>query len=254
MRLAALACIVLTCAAASAQEQTETPRKLQGHAPIAAGLAEETVEVKVNYSGARIVLFATAPGAEDPATGFAVALIGPAADQTVIRATPAGDRRFEFVTAPTVFAIGAEPIVAQTVPPDVMIESGMNAAASAMPRASQMMSPDLDQWRAAFVDLKMEAGLYTLDETTIEKLDGGLRRARIILPPNAPPGDYKVRAVAFRNGARIGETTKTLTLVRSGLDATLFDLSKSHGFVYGFLAVLAGVLFGAAAAWAGNRR
>lgn len=252
MRLGAgLVLGVAFCAAAYAQEPSETPRIAR--AQIAAGLAEEQVEVKVNYSGARIVLFATSPGADDPATGFAVALIGPPIDQSVVKRTPTGEQKFEFVTAPSVFAIGAEPIVAQTVAPDTMIESGLNAAASAMPRASQMMSPDLPAWRAAFVDLKMSAGLYTLDETTIEKLDGGLRRARIILPPNAPPGDYKVRAVAFKDGHRIGETTKTLTLVRSGLDATLFDLSKSHGFVYGFLAVLAGTLFGAAAAYFGRR-
>lgn len=239
---------LLLATAAAAQEPTETPRS-----PIAAGLAEDTVQVKVNYSGARIVLFATSPTAEDATTGFAVALIGPSRRETVIRKTAAGERRFQFVTAPSVFAIGAEPQVAETVPPEIMVESGLNAAAAAMPRADQLMNPELEQWRAAFVDLKMEEGLYSLDETTIERLDGGLRRARINLPANAPPGEYKVRAVAFRNGQRVGETTQTLTLMRSGLDATLFDLSRSHGFVYGFLAVLCGVLVGAAAAWLGRR-
>ncbi|HEY7797129.1 MAG TPA: TIGR02186 family protein, partial [Hyphomonadaceae bacterium] len=83
--------------------------------------------------------------------------------------------------------------------------------------------------------------------------DGGLRRARILLPANAPPGDYRVRAVAFRNGQRIGETEETLTLVRGGMDATLFDLSRRHGFIYGFIAVLLGVVVGAVGAWVGRR-
>src|SRR5262249_31160722 len=150
-------------------------------------------------------------------------------------------------------AIGAEPEVAGTIPPEIMIDAGLNAAAAAMPPADQLNAPDLEAWRAAFVDLKMNQGLYSFDTTTIERLDGGLRRAKIRLPPNAPPGDYKIRAVAFRNGQRIGETEKTLTLVRGGMDATLFDLSRQHGFIYGFIAVLLGTLVGAVAAWLGRR-
>jgi uncharacterized protein (TIGR02186 family) len=230
-------------------QRTETPRQ----PGISAGLAEETVEIKVNYSGARIVLFATAPANENASSGMAVALIGPSEPAEVVRRTPAGEKRFKFVTAPSVFAVGAEPQVVESVLPDIMIESGLNAAAAAMPRADELQSPDLEAWRAAFVELKMDQGLYSFDDTTIERLEGGLRRARIVLPPNAPPGDYRIRAVAFRNGQRIGETEKTLTLVRGGMDATLFDLSRRHGFIYGFLAVLLGVLVGAVAAWVGRR-
>lgn len=242
--------ILLACLAPAATAQrTEGPQQ----PPITAGLAEDTVEVKVNYSGARIVLFATGPASDSPGTGLAVALIGPPQAQEVIRRTPAGERRFEFVMAPSVFAVGAEPQVAGSVSPDVMIESGLNAAASAMPRADQLNSPDLESWRAAFVELKMNQGLYSFDDTTIERLDGGLRRARILLPANAPPGEYRVRAVAFRNGQRIGETEQTLTLLRGGMDATLFNLSRQHGFIYGFIAVLLGVLAGAVGAWIGRR-
>jgi uncharacterized protein (TIGR02186 family) len=246
----ALVLLLLACFAPTAVAQRgEGPQEL----PIVAGLAEDTVEVKVNYSGARIVLFATAPAGDAEGTGLAVALIGPPSPQEVIRRTPAGERRFQFVTAPTVFAVGAEPQVAGSVMPEVMIEAGLNAAASAMPRSDQLNSPDLASWRAAFVELKMNEGLYSFDDTTIERLDGGLRRARILLPANAPPGEYRVRAVAFRNGQRVGETEQSLTLLRGGMDATLFDLSRNHGFIYGFIAVLLGVLAGAVGAWLGRR-
>jgi uncharacterized protein (TIGR02186 family) len=249
LRFAGAAIFAILAAAPASSQRTEGPQQ----PVITAGLAEDQVEVKVNYSGARIVLFATAPAGENDSSGMAVALIGPSEPAKVIRRTPAGDRRFDFVAAPSVFAIGAESQVVETVQPDVMIEAGLNAAAAAMPRADQLQSPELDAWRAAFVELKMEQGLYSFDHTTIERLEGGLRRAKIALPPNAPPGDYRIRAVAFRNGQRIGETEKTLTLVRGGMDATLFDLSRRHGFVYGFLAVLLGVLVGAVAAWVGRR-
>lgn len=251
MKLSILLCAATLLLSSAAIAQTpEAPKPPQ----IAAGLAETTVEVKVNYSGARIVLFAASPAGDDETVGFAVALIGPSAPYKIIHRTPTGgEARFDFVSAPSVFAIGAEPQVVESTPPETMIEAGLNAAAAAMPKPADLMAPDLETWRAALVDLKMEEGLYSLDETTIERLEGGLRRARIILPPNAPPGDYKVRAVAFRNGERIGETEQKLTLVRGGMDATLFDLSKQHGFIYGLLAVLLGFIVGGIAAWVGRR-
>lgn len=245
----ALVLLLALIAPPALAQKTEAPRQI----PLAAGLAEDRVEVKVNYSGARIVLFATAPAGEDDNSGLAVALIGPSAPQEVIRRTPKGERKFRFVSAPLVFAIGAEPSIEGSVPPDVMIESGLNAAASAMPQSDQLLSPELEEWRQAFVDLKMTQGLYSFNDTTIERLEGGLRRAKIMLPPNAPPGEYRIRAVAFRNGQRVGENEQVLTLVRGGMDATLFDLSRQHGLIYGFVAVLTGVLVGAVAAWIGRR-
>jgi uncharacterized protein (TIGR02186 family) len=255
MRLRWTGAGLLASLAASAAVAQRPDQRTEGRPQpaIAAGLAEDQVEVKVNYAGARVVMFATAPAGENESSGMAVALIGPNESARVFRRTPTGEQRFEFVAAPSVFAIGAEPQVVETVEPEVMIEAGLNVAAAAMPRADQLQSPDLEAWRAAFVELKMEQGLYSFDETTIERLDGGLRRAKIRLPPNAPTGDYRIRAVAFRNGQRVGETEKTLTLVRGGMDATLFDLSRRHGFIYGFVAVLLGVVIGAIGAWMGRR-
>lgn len=248
LRLTFMSLCLMLSATASAQRLEGPDRPF-----MAAGLAEDVVELKVNYTGSRIVLFATAPQPENETSGLAVALIGPMTPQKMIRRTPAGEQTIEFVAAPLVFAVGAEPQVAASVPPEVMIEAGLNAQASAMPRSEQLLSPDLDAWRTAFVNLKMDQGLYSFSDTTIERLDGGLRRAKIALPTNSPPGEYRIRAVAFRNGAPVGETEQVLTIVRSGLDATLFDLSRQHGFVYGFVAVLLGCLVGGAAAWFGRK-
>lgn len=247
-RLGVLFILLLAIPHASAQRIEGRDRPF-----MAAGLAENTIEVKVNYTGTRIVLFATVPQPENDTSGMAVALIGPMTPQKMVRRTATGDQTINFVAAPLVFAVGSEPQVAASVAPEVMIEAGLNAQASAMPRSDQLMSPDLDLWRAAFVDLKMTEGLYSFSDTTIERLDGGLRRAKIALPINAPPGEYRIRAVAFRNGAPVGESEQVLTLVRSGLDATLFDLSRQHGLIYGIVAVLLGAFVGGVAAWFGRK-
>ncbi|MBI1358945.1 MAG: hypothetical protein GC155_01540 [Alphaproteobacteria bacterium] len=241
----------LSTASLLAAHAAPAPKAAPKPVAIAAGLAEDTVEVKVNYSGARIVLFADSPEANKPDTGFAVALIGPSEPQKITRNTPGGAQHFRFVSAPSVFAIGAEPEASAS--PEVMAEAGLNVSAAALPASNYLNSPDLQTWRTAFVQLMVDRHLYSFDDAAIERLDGGLRRAKIDLPPNAPPGIYQVKAVVFRDGQKLGETTRQLTLVRGGADATLFDLSRKHGFVYGFLAILTALVVGGIASWIGRK-
>lgn len=218
-----------------------------------AGLAEDSIEVTVNFTGSRVVLFANTPQPENETSGLAVALIGPVKTQRMIQRTPDGEQTIEFISAPTVFAVGAEPQVATSVLPETLASVGLDPGAAAQPRADQLISPNLPAWRAAFVDLKREEGLYVLNAADIKRFDGGLHRATIALPLNAPPGEYRVRAVAFRNGEPVGETDQTLVLARSGLEETLFDLSRQHGLVYGFVAVLLGAMVGGIGAWFGRK-
>lgn len=219
---------------------------------VASGLASDRVDVKINYAGAEVVLFVSSPPTGEN-SGMAAALIGPRSPHTVTQQTPAGPRSFTFMSAPSVFVIAAEPSVAETTDAQALIDAGLNAATAAIPPENMLESPDLPAWRAALVELKMAENLYSLDESIVERVDGHLLRARMTLPPNAPPGDYLVRAVVFENGAPVGTTEQVLNLVRSGMEATLYDLATNHGVVYGFLAVLIGVFVGALAAWVGRR-
>lgn len=246
--LAFMLAMAATPAIAQPREGADSPLMV-------AGIAEDRINVQVNYSDSTIVVFAATPQPENETSGLAVALVGPVPinAQSIIRATKGGDQRITFVSAPLVFALGAEPVVAATVSEDTMIEAGLNAQNAALPNLSQLMSPDLPDWRAAFVNLKMDQGLYTFGNAQFRHFEGGLRRATIDLPKNAPPGEYTVRAVAFRDGKVVGESRQAFTLARSGLDATLFDLSRQHGLIYGFVAVLLGVLVGAVAAWLGRK-
>lgn len=247
-RLVVLFSVMVVAGAALAQPRTPADRPF-----MPAGLAEESIAVTVNFTGSRVVLFANTPQPENETSGLAVALIGPIVSEKMIRRTATGEQVIEFVSVPSVFAVGAESQLAASVLPETFASVGLDPGAAAQPRADQLTAPDLPAWRSAFVELKREQGLYVLDAADIKRFDGGLHRATIALPLNAPPGEYRVRAVAFRNGQPVGETTQTLTLDRSGLEETLFNLSRQHGLVYGFVAVLLGALVGGVGAWFGRK-
>ena len=67
---------------------------------------------------------------------------------------------------PTIDVV-AEPLVADTAPPEVLASAGFNAEAAATPPQEQLQNKDLPAWRTALVELKMEQKLYSLDHTTI---------------------------------------------------------------------------------------
>jgi uncharacterized protein (TIGR02186 family) len=218
-----------------------------------AGLAQDSIEINVNFTGSTIVLFASTPQPENATSGLAVALIGPPLPQAMVQRTQGGERTIDFASAPAVFAVGAEAQVLVSAEREALERAGLDPAGALQPSDSLLTSPNLPVWRDAFVTLKKQQGLYIDDAADIRRFPGGLSRATITLPANAPPGEYRVRAVAFRNGQPVGATDQTLLLQRTGLEATLFDLSSQHGVVYGIVAVLLGCLVGGAAAWLGRK-
>lgn len=238
----------LSAGAADAQLARTSPR-----ATLTTGLSVDAIEVRVNYAAQRITLFASSSEIDDPDAAFAVALIGPALPHRLTRRDADGVTRFTFPSAPIVFATVAEPQIETAAGADARIAAEFDAAFAAMPEPKAFADPALGAWRAALVRRKEEQGLYAHSAASIERLEGGLLRASVAIPPDAPPGAYRVRAAVFRNGALVATAEQPLELKRGGLDATVYDLATRHGVVYGALAVLLGGVFGAAAALIGRR-
>ncbi|MEM6627353.1 MAG: TIGR02186 family protein [Pseudomonadota bacterium] len=220
---------------------------------IAAALAEDSVEIDVDFDGARVTLFGVSNAADDPDAAFVVALVGPSRPHAIVRNTPNGEERFEFVSAPSVLAVAAEPSIAEIVSPDALIRAGVNARYAAKPAPQDMTRTDLDVWRTAFADLKTEAGLFSGDMDGVRRLEGGLLRADIDLPAEAPAGEYDVRAFVFRDGEMVGEFHTPLYLERKGAESFLYNLSRDRGVLYGLIAVLVGVGVGGLGAYFGRR-
>ena len=101
-----LATTLLATTAAEAQRREDAERPI-----MAAGIAQDVIEVEVNYNDSRVIVFAATPQPENPTSGIAVALVGPIVPHRMIQRTATGEERIEFVGAPQVFAIGAEPVV-----------------------------------------------------------------------------------------------------------------------------------------------
>ncbi len=112
-------------------------------------------------------------------------------------------------------------------------------------------SPEEAAFRAAFVRLKEDAGLYRETPFGVTFPGTAVFQSNIELPANVPVGSYRVSVFLFRDGAMLTTNGADFSIAKSGFEQFTFTLAKTNGIVYGLICValalltgwLAGVLF-----------
>jgi uncharacterized protein (TIGR02186 family) len=101
-----------------------------------------------------------------------------------------------------------------------------------------------DPFRAAFIHLETQSGLYSERTAGVTFLTASVFRAAIPVPSNAPVGNYSVEVKLFANGALITRDTSTFEIVKAGIEQYLADAAVDHGLLYGLATALLALLTG----------
>jgi uncharacterized protein (TIGR02186 family) len=101
------------------------------------------------------------------------------------------------------------------------------------------------EYYEAIVRLKKSDGSFSEKIGGIEFLGQSLFRAQAFLPASAATGLYRANIFVIQNGAVIAKSTAHVRLQKIGLERFLSSLSVSHPWIYGLIAVLMAVVFGA---------
>ena len=130
--------------------------------------------------------------------------------------------------------------------------------ASAVPAGA-----DPSEYRAALVRLRHAQGLYSESVSTIRRgggvsqqltvYQGGLFRAVVFLPANAPIAEYHADTYLFRAGKLISSARVPIRITRVGVERRIHDLAANASFFYGLLTVLVALGAGWVAAFAFRR-
>jgi len=212
--------------------------------------------VTPNYSGEELVLFGSVEkDANTPSSrtyDLVVTVAGPRADMVTRRK----ERRFgiwintdyrQFLQVPSYLALFANrPFDAITSPEIARRQQiGLNNVL-----LTQRVSGDFadvvpnDAFRAAFIRLRTQRGLYREDPSAVTFLTPTLFRADVPMPPNAPFGIYEIDVKLFADGAMIAQTNTALEVIKVGFEQFVADAARDHSLLYGlttaFLALLTG--------------
>lgn len=254
--LAALAYLLLTVPAA-AQEQ---PGDVANDLP--AAVAEEQITVSSDYRGSYVTVFGVNPDRRGRGD-IVVVVRGPTQPASVMRKRQVlggllyvnGDA-VRFSEAPSFFAVLSNRPLRQIASAESIWRYQLDPAASAQLSSTVPAGGDPSAYRAALVRLRREQGLYqdyagrALPERRggLTMYQGGLFRAVVRLPANAPIAQYHADTYLFRDGRLISAQRIPISISRVGFERRIHDLATNFSFFYGLLTVMLALAAGWVAA------
>lgn len=253
-RLAALLALLLLGAPAAAQ----TPDVASD---LPAAVAEEQITVSSDYRGSYVTVFGVNPDRRGRGD-IVVVVRGPSEGATVMRKRRVlglwmnGDA-VRFSEAPSFFAVLSNRPLRSIASPESIWRYQLDPAASAQLESAVPAGGDPSAYRAALVRLRTEQGLYQQYSTRalpdqrggLTLYQGGLFRAVVRLPANAPIAQYQADTYLFRDGRLISAQRIPISISRVGIERRIHDLASNFPWLYGLLTVLLALASGWVAAF-----
>jgi uncharacterized protein (TIGR02186 family) len=229
---------------------------------LVAATSTTVVKISSNFSGTDVTVFGTIE--RDRATvsraeeyRLAVQLVGPR--ETVVARRK--ERRFGlwinresrvYVDVPSFYAVLTTGSITELATPATLKRYQVGLDNMLLPVKAEAnveeTDPELADFRAAFLRLKLKTGLYQELPGTVSFLTPNLFRATVPLPANVPVGRYRVQVVLFQEGVPLAEHGSDIVVSKSGFEQFVFDLAFSNPVLYGLgsvsLALLTGWLGG----------
>jgi uncharacterized protein (TIGR02186 family) len=229
----ALALLVLLCASpiARAQNLAELP----------AAVAEEQIAVGSDYRGSIVTVFGVNPDRRGRGD-IVVVLRGPNLPAQVMR-----KQRFlglwvngppvRFAEAPSFFAVLSKRPLRQIASPQQIWSLGLDPAATARLESETPEGAAPSDFRAALVRLRTTQNLYQESQQGLTLFPGGLFRASVRLPANAPIAEYRAETYLFRDRQLISSQSTPISISRVGFERRIHDLATESSFLYGLVTV-----------------
>lgn len=223
---------------------------------IVAGLSQNRISITANFDGSEIMVYGAvrrdAPPPEGPPLEVIITVEGPSA--------PAVIRRKERVAgiwvnrdsvhidrAPSFYAVMTTAPLSQ-----ILTETENLRHQITIPRAIRAVgitdeaenSPDFVE---ALVRLRMAAGLYRVQEGSVDLAEQTLFRTDVILPANLTEGNYRVRLFLTRDGRVVDALDRMINVRKEGLERLIWATAHDQPLLYGLFAIAVAALAGWAA-------
>lgn len=248
----------LAFAALASSSQAQQPGDVASNLPSA--VAEDRISVGSDYRGSSITVFGFNPDRRGRGE-IVVVVRGPNEPATVLRKRRVfglwinGDP-VHFSQAPTFFAMMSTLPLHEIAPRSTIRQYQLDPASSAELASGTPPGSTGADYRAALVRLRRTQNLYqehigvtdAEQQRAITRYPGGLFRAVVRLPANAPIDEYQADTYLFREERLISSQRISVNISRVGVERNIHDLATNASLLYGLIIVLMalGVGWGAA--------
>jgi uncharacterized protein (TIGR02186 family) len=110
-----------------------------------------------------------------------------------------------------------------------------------------------DPFRAAFLRVRLNEGLFHEEPTGVTFITPRLFRATVPIPGIAPTGNYQVEALLLSGGEAIARETTAIEVLKTGFEELLAVSARDHGLLYGLATALLAICTGLIASFVFRR-
>ena len=220
-------------------------------------LSSEEVRIDSNFAGTGLTIFGVIerePGDTMPIDAryhVAAVMRGPGQNVVARRkdrlvAIWANNASETFIAAPSFYAATTSGPHADLAPPEELkrLQVGFDNIGFTYQARGSINDPAADPFRAAFLRLRQEEGLYTEGIGAVNFIADNVFRTTLWLPTNVPVGRFTVEVMLFADDELLARAEQRVQVYKIGLEERLFAFSRNESLVYGLATVLLALFTG----------
>jgi len=226
-------------------------------------LSTDEIRIDSNFTGASVTVFGVIERdavTVSRASSYEVAVVLRGQPETIVarRKDPILgvwiNRASEtFVAAPAFYALAtSKPLAAvSTAPLLARFGIGLDNLSFLFADGTEESDPGAREFRAAFIRLKQQSGLYGEDIGGVSFMGEAIFRTAIPIPANIPTGRYSLTVYLFSGDALLAQAEDGIDVTKTGFEQFMFTSAHERAALYGLACValalftgwLAGVIF-----------
>jgi len=230
-----------------------TALPLSAKETVVAGLSQARVSITADFDGSEILVFGaikrSAPIPADPPLHVIVTVAGPSLPVTVRKKA----RRYGIWVntdavvvdeAPSFYAVATSAPLREAISQidDLRHHVTIPQAIRLVGEASETVNPR--DFADAVVRIRSDAGLYSVQEGTVDLVEDTLFSTRIALPANLTEGTYRTRIYLTRGGYVASQYETQIAVQKVGLERWVFNLAHEQPLIYGLLSLFIAIVAG----------
>jgi uncharacterized protein (TIGR02186 family) len=216
-----------------------------------ASVSNHRVTITPDYSGDELVLFGSIERDGDtPASRTSYDLVVTVSGPRMTMVTRRKEKKLgiwlnadsrEFINVPSFLAVFSNRAINTITPAEIQRRQQLGLNNFIL---TQRVAGDFadvvpgDPFRAAFIRLRAQHGLYREGSNAVTFLTPTLFRTGIPLPPEVPTGTYDIDIKLFSEGALITRTETAFEIVKVGFEQFVADAARRNGLLYGLVTAL----------------
>ena len=219
-------------------------------APLVADLSNYRIDMDSSFNGTRIFLF----GARNDNGDVVVVVRGPVKNYIVRKKEEVAGiwinrERMKFFNVPDFYAIASSKPLYDMQQDALFRRLGIGQDTLLGVHGKGSSAESIEQFSEAFQRHQLERKLYMKAPEKVDFMGETLFKTVVEFPDNIPPGNYTAEIYLINSGGIAGMQSTPITVVKTGLDAFVYNYAHTSPALYGITAVVLALFVG----WFGGR-